>query len=97
MHAWQILLGIGMIYIGVKAWLDVKNHQKRVNWSINQYMKEKYGKKQPRWKPYPETEKEREYFCPNCGQPCTMEEYEHGFCLDCDQIEFFDDFEGEGI
>ena len=39
---------------------------------------------------------EKDYYCPNCGQLCSKEEYEHGFCLDCDQIELFDDFEGEG-
>jgi hypothetical protein len=27
------------------------------------------------------------YDCPQCGQPCTKEEYESGYCLDCDQIE----------
>ena len=32
------------------------------------------------------TEKE-EYECPQCGQSCTKEEYESGFCLDCDTVE----------
>ena len=27
------------------------------------------------------------YECPQCGQPCSEEEYEAGYCLDCDQIE----------
>jgi len=30
---------------------------------------------------------ELNYECPQCGQPCTKEEYESGYCLDCDQIE----------
>ncbi len=34
----------------------------------------------------PET---KDYICPNCGQPCTKDEYESGYCLDCDQIEMF--------
>jgi len=25
--------------------------------------------------------------CPQCGQTCSKEEYESGYCLDCDQIE----------
>jgi hypothetical protein len=29
------------------------------------------------------------YHCPSCGQECTKEEFESGFCLDCDQIEMF--------
>ena len=29
------------------------------------------------------------------NQACSKEEYESGYCLDCDQIEFFDDFEEE--
>lgn len=37
-----------------------------------------------------DTEKE-EYECPQCGQECTQEEFESGFCLDCDQIEMFGD------
>ena len=36
----------------------------------------------------PNEEKE-EYECPQCGQSCTKEEFESGFCLDCDQIEMF--------
>jgi hypothetical protein len=38
---------------------------------------------------------EKGYTCPNCGQSCSKEEFESGFCLDCDQIDFFDDFEGD--
>ena len=29
------------------------------------------------------------FTCPQCGQPCTKEEYESGYCLDCDQLEMF--------
>jgi len=34
---------------------------------------------------------EKIYHCPSCGQECTQEEFESGFCLDCDQIEMFGD------
>jgi len=34
----------------------------------------------------PNEEKE-EYECPQCGQECTKEEFESGFCLDCDTVE----------
>jgi len=34
---------------------------------------------------------DRDYVCPNCGQSCSKEEYESGYCLDCDQIEMFGD------
>ena len=30
-----------------------------------------------------------DYQCPACGQSCSREEFESGFCLDCDQIEMF--------
>jgi len=39
-------------------------------------------------KPQEDTEQET-YTCPNCGQSCSKEEYESGYCLDCDQIEMF--------
>lgn len=43
------------------------------------------------WKPFTpkgyNVEPEQEYLCPQCGQPCTQEEFESGYCLDCDQIE----------
>ena len=29
---------------------------------------------------------ELDYECPQCGQPCSKEEYENGCCLDWDQI-----------
>jgi hypothetical protein len=30
---------------------------------------------------------EKIYHCPSCGQECSKEEYESGFCLDCDTVE----------
>ena len=40
-----------------------------------------------------DNEDNEDYVCPNCGQSCTKEEAENGFCLDCDQLELFNDFE----
>jgi hypothetical protein len=40
-----------------------------------------------------EEEENEDYTCPSCGQTCTKEEYESGYCLDCDQVELFGDFE----
>ena len=37
----------------------------------------------------PETNSEKIYHCPSCGQSCTKEEAESGFCLDCDTVEMF--------
>jgi hypothetical protein len=34
-----------------------------------------------------ETNSEKICHCPSCGQECTKEEYESGFCLDCDTVE----------
>ena len=67
-------------------------YNKMVNMS-EQAILRRYKNKEDRWIPYSET-REKRYFCPNCNQPCTKEEHEHGFCLDCDQLELFNDFEG---
>lgn len=33
------------------------------------------------------SEETKTYYCPQCGQECTQEEYESGYCLDCDTVE----------
>lgn len=35
-----------------------------------------------------EPQGERVFHCPSCGQECSQGEYESGFCLDCDFVDF---------
>ena len=88
----QIILAV---VIPIIIYYEVRGFQRY--WELIERNARQIGRtkqKEPKWKPYPSTE-EKEHLCPNCGQPCTKEEYEHGYCLDCNQVELFDDFEEE--
>ena len=90
---WTIALVIGILLVAVSETFNALRWYRRINYIADVIIPMKDKKdKQPKWIPYSETQ-EKEHFCPNCSQPCSKGEYEHGFCLDCDQIEFFDDFE----
>ena len=54
---WQILIALGMIYIIIKSISDIQKQQRIIKRNI-QYIGRQ--KRKPRWKPYPETEKDTE-------------------------------------
>jgi hypothetical protein len=78
-----------------QKWLDSLPKKKTLREKIKDYLKAKQQTQRPERKLEPETEQsensEKIYHCPSCGQECTQEEHESGFCLDCDQIEMFGD------
>ena len=86
----HVLLLCGVFWILISVITDIRNHSRMIS-QILRKMEPKHRKKLIFVKP----RENNEYTCPNCGQPCSREEYERGYCLDCDQIEFFDDFELE--
>jgi len=92
---WTIALVICIFIAMAYFTLEMIRWNKQINYIADVIMPLQFKKKanQSKWLPYSET-REKEYTCPNCGQSCSKEEFEHGFCLDCDQIELFDDFEG---
>jgi len=56
---WQILIVLGIIYIIIKSISDIQDHQRKIRMSVIAIGKQ-HRKKEPRWKTYPETEKEIE-------------------------------------
>jgi len=90
---WTIAVVVGSLLITIWAIKDIIEWNRQINYIADVVIPMRYKKeKQPKWLPYSETEG-KEYTCSNCMQPCTKEEFEHGFCLDCDQLELFNDFE----
>lgn len=68
------------------AWLNSLPKSKTLTERIKEYFK---AKPQPQRELRESENSEKIYNCPSCGQECTQEEHESGFCLDCDGIEMF--------
>ena len=90
---WTYAILLTIIYVTAYLIKDIFEWNKRINYISDIVIPMQYRKgKQPKGIPYSRTQ-EKQYYCGNCNQPCTKEEYESGFCLDCDQLELFNDFE----
>jgi hypothetical protein len=57
MILWQILLGIGIIYIIIKSIEDLKQHEEIIEYNMMQIGKKQ---KRPRWEPFSEMETEED-------------------------------------
>lgn len=71
-----------------QLWLNSLPKKKTLKEKIKDYLK---AKQQTQRATEQSEDSEEIYHCPSCGQECTQEEHESGFCLDCDQIEMFGD------
>src|SRR3972149_2196107 len=68
-----------------QLWLNSLPKKKTLKQKLSELFKPKI---RPQAEPNSEELRpEKIYHCPSCGQECSKEEYESGFCLDCDTVE----------
>ena len=67
-----------------QLWLNSLPKPKTFKQRLSELFK---AKPRPQAEPNREPRAEKEYTCPSCGQECSREEFESGFCLDCDTVE----------
>lgn len=69
-----------------QLWLNSLPKPKTFKQRITELFKAKPRAERPQAEPQ-ELRPEKIYHCPSCGQECSFEEWESGFCLDCDTVE----------
>jgi len=67
-----------------QLWLELLPKKKTFGQKLHEWI---HNKPRPQAEPNREPRAEKTYTCPSCGQECTKEEFESGFCLDCDTVE----------